>query len=133
MKRIKFKIFGWYVCMSREPIKVRKIDPNRNRKRDDVKSMRLEMAENRCEICGKPIDKRCSLHHLLNAGEPNRNAVENVLVLCSACHHELEKRPHYHGIKHLESDPRYVTDQEPDYQYEKAKGVQADKAQVERG
>lgn len=114
MERIKFKIFGWYVALSREPMKIRKINPDRNRKRNHVKAARLEMAGNRCEICGKPIDISCSLHRLLNAGEPNRNEVENVLVLCSACHHELEKRPHYHGIKHLESDTRYDTDQEPD-------------------
>lgn len=116
MKRIRFKIFGWYVAIAREPFKTTKRKKNRHRNRDLCRDMRLEMAENRCEICGKPIDKRCSLHHLLNVGEPNRNAVENVLVLCSACHHELEKRPHYHGIRHLESDTRYDPDQEPDYQ-----------------
>lgn len=86
-----------------------------SKKRCSVKMQRLEKAENRCEICGKPIDCRCSLHHMLNVGEPDRNAVDNVIVLCSACHHELEKRPHYHGIKHLESDTRYDADQEPDY------------------
>lgn len=117
MERIKFKIFGWHVFISRRPMKVTdRKGKSRSRTRDYIKAARLEMAESRCEICGKPIDKRCSLHHLLNAGEPNRNAVENVLVLCSACHHELEKRPHYHGIKHLESNTRYGTDQEPDYQ-----------------
>lgn len=117
MGRIKFKIFGWYVFISRRPMKVTdRKGKSRSRARDICRDMRLEMAGNRCEICGKPIDKRCSLHHLLNAGEPNRNAVENVLVLCSACHHELEKRPHYHGIKRLESDTRYDADQEADYQ-----------------
>lgn len=112
----RFKIFGWYVAIGREPFRTKKRNKNRNRYRDVVKNKRLEMAKHRCEICGKPIDVSCSLHRLLNVGEPNRNAVENVLVLCSACHHELEKRPHYHGIKHLESDTRYDTDQEPDYQ-----------------
>lgn len=110
----RFKIFGWHVAVSREPMKAKPRDKNRNRNRNHVRNLRLEMAGNRCEICGRPIDKRCSLHHLLNVGEPNRNAVENVMVLCSACHHELEKRPHYHGIKHLESDTRYDTDQEAD-------------------
>lgn len=112
----RFKIFGWHVALSREPMSTKPRNKNRNRYRDEVKATRLEIAGNHCEICGKPIDKRCSLHHLLNAGDPNRNSVENVLVLCSACHHELEKRPHYHGIKHLENDTRYDTDQEPDYQ-----------------
>lgn len=111
----RFKFFGWNIAIGNEPMKViRRSGKSRSRGRDICRDMRLEMADNRCEICGKPIDKRCSLHHLLNVGEPNRNAVENVMVLCSACHHELEKRPHYHGIKHLESDTRYDTDQEPD-------------------
>lgn len=108
MSQIKrFKIFGWNVALSRDPMRVKKQEKNRNRNRVAVKFKRIELAGNRCEICGKPIDNRCSLHHLLNVGEPNRNAVENVLVLCSACHHELEKRPHYHGIKHLEDETRY--------------------------
>ncbi len=112
----RFKIFGWNVAIGNEPMKVaRRSGKTRSRTRDICRDMRLEMADNRCEICGKPIDKRCSLHHLLNVGEPNRNAVENVMVLCSACHQELEKRPHYHGIKHLESDTRYDTARAPDY------------------
>lgn len=111
----KFKIFGLFVCISNFPVKVQdRRGKSRSRARDIVRNKRLEIVENRCEICGKPIDKRCSLHHLLNVGEPNRNAVENVMVLCSTCHLELEKRPHYHGIKHLESDTRYDTDQDPD-------------------
>lgn len=114
---IRFKIFGWRIAVSREPMKViSRKGKSRSKHRDMVVAARLEIAENRCEICGKPIDKRCSLHHLLNVGEPNRNAVGNVMVLCSTCHHELEKRPHYHGIRHLESDTRYDPDQDPDYQ-----------------
>lgn len=80
---------------------------SRSRQRDLCREMRLEIADNRCEICGKPIDNRCSLHRLLRVGEPNRNAVENVMVLCIACHHELEKRPHLHGIHHLEDTTRW--------------------------
>lgn len=100
----RFKLFGWSVAIANEPMKVTKREgKSRSRCRDKCRDKRLEMAGNRCEICGKPIDMRCSLHHLLNVGEPNRNSVENVMVLCSACHQELAKRPHYHGIKHLES------------------------------
>lgn len=110
----RFKIFGWYVAISRKNMRMRPLNKNRNRHRNIVLKERLKMAEYRCEICGKPIDVRCSLHHLLNVGEPNRNSVENVMVLCSACHHELQKRTHYHGLMHLESDTRYDTDQEAD-------------------
>lgn len=108
MKRMKFKLFGWYVFISRRPMKVQdRHGKSRSERRDKCREMRLEIANNRCKICGKPIDSRCSLHHLLNVGEPDRNAVENVLVLYSHCHHELERRSHYHGIKHLDDVTRY--------------------------
>ncbi len=110
-ERMRFKLFGWYVFMSRRPMKVQdRRGKSRSIKRDEVKRERLARADYKCEICGNPIDVRCTLHHLLNAGMPDRNAVENVMVLCPECNHELEKHPHYHGIKHLEDEARCVVE-----------------------
>lgn len=102
------------MAISRRSMNVKVRALTRSRRRIDVKNQRLEMAGYRCEVCGRPIDNRCSLHHCLPVGAPDRNTVENVMVLCSVCHHELEKRPHHHGLLHLESDTRYDPDQAPD-------------------
>lgn len=110
MRQIKFKVFGWYVCISRRPVRIKKRTENQTRL--NSRKRRLAMAGERCEICGKPIDKRCSLHRLLPVGAPGRNTVENVMVLCLDCHHKLQKRPHYHGLAHLEDTTRY-DDSEP--------------------
>lgn len=94
--------------MSRRPMKVTdRKGKTRSRTRDAAKIARLEMACYRCEICGRMIDTSCALHHLLPPGAEGRNKAENVMVLCSSCHHELERRPHYHGIRHLEDTTRY--------------------------
>lgn len=103
---IKFRIFGWRIVISKKPIKVME-RKTRSLTRAKCRKLRLEKAGYRCEICGKPIDVRCSLHHLLPVGAENRNSVENVMALCSGCLHELEKRPHFHGLKHLEDVTRY--------------------------
>lgn len=103
-KRISLKLFGWHIYISRQPLRLRKKskDP-----RKPIKAERLRLAGYRCEICGIPVDSRCALHHTLPVGAPDRNAVENVTVLCSDCHHELQKRPHYLALEHLEDTTRY--------------------------
>lgn len=101
----KFRIFGWQVCISREPVKIVRRRPSR--KRSEVRLQRLKMAGYRCEICGREIDIRCSLHHRLPVGAENRNAIENVMALCTRCHHEMEARPHVHALRHLEDNTRY--------------------------
>ncbi len=109
--RIKFKVFGWYVCISRRPVRIKKSTENQTRL--NSRKRRLAMAGERCEICGRPINiENAALHHRLEVGCPDRNAVENVMVLCLDCHHELQKRPHYHGLAHLEDTTRY-DDSEP--------------------
>lgn len=103
-------ILGWKLYITKTPL--RKRNKNRNRKRNDTLKRRLAMAGNRCEICGKPIDISCSLHHRLPKGAEGRNEVENVLVLCSACHHRMEAEPHVMGLQHLEDTTRYCCDAE---------------------
>lgn len=106
-KIYKFKIFGWRVWISSGSMQVRKKGSCRSLKRLDCVKRRLEIAGNRCEICGREIDIRCSLHHLLPVGAAGRNSVGNVMVMCSHCHHKVEKEPHLLAIRHLEDTTRY--------------------------
>ena len=106
----KFKIFGFHVWISREPLRIVHKDRKRNAYRSSQRNLRLEMAENRCEVCGKPIDKTCHIHRTLPYGAPDRNNVENIRVMCGECWHELEKKPHIHGYQHLEATTRYADD-----------------------
>lgn len=106
MKRIK--LFGYNIWISREPLRVVHKDKKRNSYRNSQRNLRLEMAENRCEVCGNPIDKSCHIHRTLPAGAPDRNSVENIRVLCAECWHELEKKPHIHGYQHIEDSTRYA-------------------------
>lgn len=103
----RFRLFGWYIAVSKEPFKTNKRDPKRNRCRDMARNERLRLAGNKCEICGRDIDITCSVHHILPVGAENRNKVENLRVLCCHCKHELDKNPHYHGIRHMEDESRY--------------------------
>lgn len=51
MKRIK--LFGFNIWISREPLRVVHKDRKRNSYRSSQRNLRLEMTENRCEVCGK--------------------------------------------------------------------------------
>lgn len=105
MKRIK--IFGFHIWISREPMRVCSKDRKRNAYRNSQRNLRLEMADSRCEVCGKTIDKTCHIHRTLPPGAPDRNSVENIRVLCGECWHELERKPHIHGYQHIEDTTRY--------------------------
>ena len=76
---------------------------NKSDYRSSQRNMRLEMAENRCEVCGRQIDRTCHIFHRLPVGTPDRNKVENIRVMCGECWHNLEKHPHIHGFHHLEA------------------------------
>lgn len=103
----KFKLFGYTIWISREPLRVAPRKKNKSKYRNAQRNLRLEMTDNRCEVCGKPIDKSCHIHHTLPCGTPERNKVENLRVLCGECWHELEKKPHIHGYQHIEDTTRY--------------------------
>lgn len=103
----KFKIFGYHVIISREPMRMKPRDKRRNAYRNAQRNLRLEMAGHRCEVCGAPIDKSCHIHRCLPAGARDRNKVENITVMCGECYAELQKKPHIHGYQHLEDNTRY--------------------------
>lgn len=105
----KFKLLGFYICISREPFNTKPRNKRRNAYRNSQRNLRLQMVENRCEVCGKEIDKTCHIHRSLPNGAVDRNKVENIRVLCGECWHELEKKPHIHGYQHIEDNTRYET------------------------
>lgn len=107
MKRLK--IFGIRIWISREPMKVVNQNKKRNASRNSQRNLRLDQVDNRCEVCGRPIDKtRCHIHHTLPVGSPDRNLVDNIRVMCGECYHELEKKPHILGYRNLEDESRYL-------------------------
>lgn len=99
----RLRLFGYNIWISREPLRVVNKDRKRNSYRSSQRNLRLEMTDNRCEVCGKPIDKSCHIHRTLPTDAPDRNKVENIRVLCGECWHELEKKPHIHGYQHMET------------------------------
>lgn len=103
----KYKLFGFNIWISKEPLRVVHKDRKRNSYRSEQRKLRLEMNDNCCEVCGKPIDKTCHIHHRLPVGAPGRNYVDNIRVMCGECWQELEKKPHIHGYQHLEDNTRY--------------------------
>lgn len=102
MKR--FKIMGWNVYFSRERLK--KGSPSKKRK-TTLKMHRLMQADWRCELCGTRINISCALHHRLPPDHPERGDLKNVLVLCTACHHEVQAHPHDLALTALEDYTRY--------------------------
>lgn len=85
----KYKLFGFNIWISKEPIRVAPRKKNKANYRNSQRNMRHEMANNRCEVCGKPIDKTCHIHHRLPVGAPERNHVDNIRVMCGECWHEI--------------------------------------------
>ena len=87
----RFRIFGFHIYISRNRLKRRPSPELRSKTRRNAKYMRLEKAGNRCELCGIMVDNRCTLHHLLPIGDPGRNKVENVRVICSQCNEHVHR------------------------------------------
>ena len=105
MKRIS--LFGLHIWISRNPLRVRNKDRKRNDYRNQQRNIRLEMADFRCEVCGRPIDNTCHIHRNLPMGAPDRYKADNIRVMCGHCWRELEKKPHIHGYQHIEDTTRY--------------------------
>lgn len=85
----KFRLFKWEIYISKVPLKRR--DPERNRGRDAAKRWRLEYVGHRCELCGIPINMRCSLYRIFPMGTPGRNSGRNVRVICPKCHDHVHR------------------------------------------
>lgn len=84
----RFRLFRWNIYVTRVSLKKR--DPKRNRHRTSAKVSRLQMTGYRCELCGTPVDLRCTLYHLYPKGTPERNDVENIRVICPRCHEHVQ-------------------------------------------
>ncbi len=100
----KFKIFRFNIWINKEAVRVASRKKNKTIYRNSQRNLRLEMADNKCEVCGKPIDNRCRIHRTLPEGAQGRNLAENIRVMCPECWHELEKKPHILGYQQLESN-----------------------------
>lgn len=84
----RFRVFGWNIYITRESLRRR--DPKRSRCRTNAKVWRLEHVGYRCELCGRDIDIRCTLYHMLPKGAPERNHVANIRVICPECHQHVQ-------------------------------------------
>lgn len=85
----RFRIFGWNIYITRNLLKLR--DPKRNRPRTSSKAMRLEATDYHCELCGRHINIRCTLYHLLPVGVEGRNELRNIRVICPECHDHVHR------------------------------------------
>jgi hypothetical protein len=52
--------------------------------------MAFDAKSKKCESCNKKNVKRMEIHHV--NGNHNDNQIENLMVLCSSCHHIIDKR-----------------------------------------
>lgn len=102
-----FKIFGWNIYISNHALHTRPRMCGSHTTRDQLIAQREKIVGGKtCEICGREQTKYICLHRTLPKGHPDRSKVENVRIVCNECHHELEKNPHYHGLRHMESESR---------------------------
>ncbi|MDE6526264.1 MAG: hypothetical protein K2L75_03335 [Muribaculaceae bacterium] len=49
-------------------------------------SERRHIAQEKCERCGRELSMFGRLYHILPAGEPSRNEVDNLRYLCNSCY-----------------------------------------------
>ncbi|MCM1141780.1 MAG: hypothetical protein NC453_24685 [Muribaculum sp.] len=91
-----FNFFGWRIYITRHCL--RKRAKGRSMKRHLCKSERLRIADYHCEMCGAPIDIRCTLHHLLPVGATDRNTAQFCRVVCPVCSERIQRAG---GIRHI--------------------------------
>lgn len=89
----KYKVFGWYVTISNAPVKFRQTNNSHGVKNSQLRTDRRHLAQNKCERCDRPLSIYGRIHHILPAGDPERNNVENVRFLCNSCFRAV----HYNG------------------------------------
>ena len=91
-----FNFLGWRIYITHNRLQKRAV--GRSKKRHLCKSERLRIAEYKCELCGAPIDIRCSLHHLLPVGAEQRNTAQYCRVVCPICSERIQRAG---GIRRL--------------------------------
>lgn len=91
-----FDFLGWRIYITRH--RLCKRTKGRSMKRHLCKCERLRIADFHCEMCGVPIDIRCTLHHLLPVGTSERNTPQYCRVVCPVCSARIQKAG---GIRHI--------------------------------
>ena len=57
---------------------------------EKYRQMAFDAKPEKCELCNKKRVKRLEVHHA--NGNHNDNRIENLMILCSSCHHIIDKR-----------------------------------------
>lgn len=86
----RFRLFGWHIIISNCPMKFKNTTCGHSTESySKMLSKRRHMAESRCERCGRSLSLFGRLYHLLPAGAPGRNEVENLRYVCNSCYKAL--------------------------------------------
>lgn len=83
----KYRVFGWHITISNYPVKFKqKTCQHQTVSYDRLMKERRRIAESRCERCGRELTAFGRLHHILPAGDPERNKVDNLRFVCNSCY-----------------------------------------------
>lgn len=83
----KFRFFGWHVAISNCPMKFKRTTcAHQTVNFAKLMSKRRQIAESRCENCGRDLTVFGRLYHTLPVGDPARNEVCNLRFYCNSCY-----------------------------------------------
>lgn len=88
----KYHFFGWHVTISNCPVKFAQKglhNPTANHRM--LLHDRLAMARCKCERCGRDLSIFARMLHLLPAGHPDRNTIDNIRCVCNSCYKAVMK------------------------------------------
>ena len=89
----KFRLFGWHITISNWPVKFKQNNNGKTVNYRNLLAQRRSIAKSRCERCGRELDSFGRLYHILPAGDPSRNDIDNLRFICNSCY----KAVHRHG------------------------------------
>lgn len=83
----KFRLFGWHIIIANCPMKFKSTTcGHQSVNYNKLMSQRRHMAESRCERCGRDLSTFGRLYHILPAGDPARNEIDNLRHVCNSCY-----------------------------------------------
>ena len=83
-----FRLFGWRVYISREPLKSR----HRSDTRKSAYRQRMDLTGCACESCGTHLSQYGHILHTLPKGHEGRNSVDELRVLCAECFKHIQSQ-----------------------------------------
>lgn len=89
----KFRFLGWHIIFANCPMRFKQVGAGGNETANHAKLLRdrRSIANSLCERCGRDLTSFGRLYHILPAGDPARNEIDNLRFVCNSCYKALSR------------------------------------------